>query len=63
MKSDNDKIGEYHGRQRVRLKTAIATQAKDTKGLSLSPITAALLKIPLNPLLCDSTKLGQIARI
>lgn len=34
----------------VRLNTAIPTHAKATKGLNLSPITAALLIIPLNPL-------------
>ena len=45
----------------VRLNTAIPTQAKATKGLNLSPITAALLIIPLNPLRCDSMKLGLMA--
>jgi len=56
-----DQIYEINENQRVRLNIAIPTQATDTNGLSLSPITAALLKIPLNPFLCDSTKLGQIA--
>lgn len=40
----------------------MATQPAATKGLNLSPTTAALLNIPLNPLLCDSIKLGHIAR-
>ena len=35
----------------------------DTKGLNRSPITAALLIIPLKPCLCDSTNPGQIARM
>lgn len=33
----------------VRLNNAIPTHATATNGLSLSPITAALLNIPLNP--------------
>ena len=32
-------------------------------GLNLSPITAALLSIPLNPDLCDYIKVGHIALI
>ncbi len=57
------KIQESKYDHLVRLNMAIPKQAIDTKGLSLSPITAALLRIPLNPFLCDSTKLGQMARM
>ena len=45
------------------MNTAIPMHATETNGLNLSPITAALLIIPLNPLLCDYTKLGQMALI
>lgn len=47
----------------VRLNNPIPMHMIATKGLNLSPITAALLNIPLNPFLCDSTKLGHIALI
>ena len=45
----------------VRLNRPIPTNIRDISGLSLSPMTAALRMIPLNPLLWDYTKLGQIA--
>lgn len=35
----------------MRLKIPIPTHKMDTKGLSRSPITAALLMMPLNPVL------------
>ncbi len=38
-------------------------QSTDTKGESLSPITAALRTIPLKPVLWDSIELGQTPRM
>ena len=46
----------------VKLNAAIPRQPTATNGLNLSPTTAALRSIPLNPDLCDSMNVGQIAR-
>jgi hypothetical protein len=45
----------------AKLKTAIPTHSTETKGLNLSPMTAALLIIPLKPVLWGSMKDGQAA--
>ena len=47
----------------VKLNNPIPMHIRATNGLNLSPITAALLRIPLKPCLWDSTKLGQMARM